>query len=269
MTIKDALKRSDAVVGAVRDARRLLGAIRNNNKFGRNGRLIRQYLSTHTVRKLQVGAGFNVLDGWLCTDLQPRFDSAVFLDATKPFPFEDATFDYVYSEHMIEHIPWKDGMFMLRECCRVLKPGGVIRVATPDMRVLLDLYSGPQQPIAQRYMHWITDRFLEGVPACKPQFVINNAFTNWGHRFLYDAEVLRMALQDSGFVDVCQVASGESRHSQLCGLESHGKYIEDDAIADFETMVFEAIAPVPAQSCDPDGVTRRAPHRYDGLKKNY
>jgi predicted SAM-dependent methyltransferase len=243
MSFRDALKRSDAVVGVVKDARRLLGAVRNNNTVGRNGRLIREYLRTHDVRKLHVGAGFTMLEGWLCTDLQPRFDSAVFLDATKPFPFEDRTFDYVYSEHMIEHIPWKDGLFMLGECFRVLKPGGTVRIATPDMKVLLDLYAGAEGPVAQQYMQWITDRFLEGVRVSKPQFVINNAFTNWGHQFLYDAEVLGMALKDSGFEDVRQVATGQSTDPHLRGLESHGKYIQDEAMADFETMVFEATRP--------------------------
>jgi predicted SAM-dependent methyltransferase len=243
MSFRETLKRSDAVVGVVKDARRLLGAVRHNNTYGRNGRLIREYLQKHRVRKLHIGAGFTSLDGWLCTDLQPRFNSAVFLDATKPFPFEDATFDYVYSEHMIEHIPWRDGMFMLGECFRVLKPGGAVRIATPDMKVLLGLYAGADGPVAEQYMHWITDRFLDGVNVCKPQFVINNAFTNWGHQFLYDAEVLRMALADSGFDDVRQVPTGRSDDPNLRGLESHGKYIEDEAMADFETMVFEARRP--------------------------
>jgi predicted SAM-dependent methyltransferase len=243
MSLRETLKRSDAVVGAVKDARRVLGAIRYNNKVGRNGRLIREYLQTHAVRGLNVGAGFNELDGWLCTDLQPRNDSTVFMDATRPFPFDDATFDYVYSEHMIEHIPWNDGLFMLRECHRVLKPGGSIRIATPDMKVLLALYEGAEQPVAQQYMHWITDRFLEGVRVYKPQFVINNAFTNWGHRFLYDVETLQMALEDCGFRDVRQAASGQSADPHLRGLESHGKHIQDDAMADFETMVLEATRP--------------------------
>jgi hypothetical protein len=109
--------------------------------------------------------------------------------------------------------------------------------------VLLDLYAGPDGPVADRYMHWITDRFLDGVSVYKPQFVINNAFTNWGHQFIYDAEVLRMALEQSGFTNVRRVASGESADPHLRGLESHGKVIQDEAMADFETMVFEATRP--------------------------
>lgn len=194
MPLKEILKQSNAVVGVVKDARSVLGAFRHDNTIGTNGRLIRRYMSSHAVRKLQIGAGFTKLDGWLSTDLEPRDKTSAFLDATKPFPFEDRTFDYVYSEHMIEHIPWKDGLFMLRECLRVLKPGGGLRVATPDLEVLMALYKDTSRPHADEYIHWITDRFLEAVPVYKPQFVINNAFTNWGHRFLYDAEVMAMAL---------------------------------------------------------------------------
>ena len=240
MSLRETLKRSEAIVGAVKDTRNFVSAVRHNNSFGSNGRLIRHYLKTHPIAKLQIGAGFNVLEGWLCTDLSPRYESGVFLDATKRFPFADRTFDYVYSEHMIEHICWKDGLFMLRECRRVLKPGGKIRVATPDLKVLLDLYAGTPGPVGEQYIHWITDKFLEGVPVYKPQFVINNAFDNWGHRFLYDAEVMTMALREAGFDAIRQVRTGESDDPQLKGLESHGKYIEDDLMADFETMVFEA-----------------------------
>lgn len=243
MTFKETIKRSEAVVGLVKDARRLIGAVQHNNRIGRNGRLIRLYLQADGIRKLHIGAGYTALEGWLCTDLEPRSDSAVFLDATKTFPFEDCTFDYVYSEHMIEHIPYTDGLFMLRECFRVLKPGGGLRVATPDMKLLLGLYAGPDGPVAERYVHWITDRFIEGVHVYKPQFVINNAFTNWGHRFLYDAEVMGMALAESGFEDVRRVETGQSTDPHLRGLESHGKYIQDEAMADFETMVFEARRP--------------------------
>jgi predicted SAM-dependent methyltransferase len=239
MTFRQVLKRSDAVVGVVKDARKVLGAWRHSN-LGLNGRLIRDYLLSHHPRKLQIGAGNTSLDGWLSSDINPRSDTAMYLDATKPFPFEDDTFDYVYSEHMIEHISWKDGLFMLNECRRVLRPGGTLRVATPDLKILLDLYRGTDHPVAKRYMQWITDTFLEEVDVCKPSFVINNAFNNWGHQFLYDAELMAMALRKAGFSNIRQCRTGESADPQLRGIESHGKNIADDDMASFETMVFEA-----------------------------
>ena len=129
---------------------------------------------------------------------------------------------------------------MLQECRRVLKPAGRLRVATPDLRVLLDLYKGEDKPIQEKYVRWITDTFLEGVEVYKPTFVINNAFNNWGHQFLYDADTMALALGRAGFEDIRQWPNGESDDPQLRGIESHGKNIDDDDMAAFETMVFEA-----------------------------
>jgi predicted SAM-dependent methyltransferase len=243
MSITQTLKQSSALVGFMRDARKVMDALKHNNAIGRSGPLIAQYLESHPIRKLQVGAGFTLLDGWLSTDIHPQYNGSAFLDATKPFPFEDGSLDYIYSEHMIEHVPWKDGLFMLRECRRVLKPGGAIRVATPDLRVLLDLYTNKEDPRIQQYIHWVTDRFLVGVRVYKSQFVINNAFRNWGHQFLYDAEVLTMALQEAGFEDIREMPSGQSEDPHLQGLECHNKGIQADEMTNFETIVFEARRP--------------------------
>ena len=239
-SVRQVLKQSNAVVGMVTDVRRLRTAIRTNKLVGTNTRLINRYLQGSRIRKLQIGAGPTVLDGWLSTDIMPRSRETLYLDATKRFPFEDGTFDYVYSEHMIEHVPWKSGLAMLRECRRILKPDGVVRVATPDLRVLLNLYAGTDEPIKDRYVKWVTDNFLEEVDVYRPAFVINNAFENWGHQFLYDAELMTMALRRAGFGDISQWAPGESNDDHLRAIESHGKSIADDDVAVFETMVFEA-----------------------------
>lgn len=239
-SVRETLKRSDAVVGAVRDARRVVGAFVHSNTIGRDGRIIRDYLKSNEIRKLQIGAGPTSLKGWLSTDINPRSDQVVYLDATKRFPFEDGTFDYVYSEHMIEHITWPEGLFMLQECRRVLRAGGIVRVATPDLKVLLDLYLRPEETRGAAYIKWITDTFLEGVNVYRPSFVINNAFENWGHQFLYDEETMTMALRHAGFEDIRRRESEQSDDPHLRGIESHGKNVGDRDTAAFETMAFEA-----------------------------
>ena len=50
----------------------------------------------------------------------------------KPFPFEDNSFDIVFSKSVIEHIG-KPNNFM-RETHRVLKPGGRVVTMTPDWK---------------------------------------------------------------------------------------------------------------------------------------
>src|SRR5260370_1904620 len=95
--------------------------------------LVSRYLKTHPVRKLQIGAHICALPGWLNTDLYPLSINAVSLDATKAFPLPDACFDYVFSEHQLEHIGYSEALRMLRESRRILRPGRKIRLAVPSL----------------------------------------------------------------------------------------------------------------------------------------
>jgi predicted SAM-dependent methyltransferase len=206
------------------------------------GGAIDAYIASHALRKLHLGAGSAGAADWLTTDADPRSEGVVYLDASAPFPIPEATFDYVYSEHMIEHLSWEAGLGVLRECLRVMKPGAAIRIATPDLAVLLGLYR-ERDAAAERYVRWITDRALPGIGKYHGAFVINNAFRAWGHQFLYDGELLEIALRETGFVDIRRCAYGESADPNLRGIERHGRNIGDEAVAIFETMVYEAQRP--------------------------
>ncbi len=240
MNIWQVFKRSHTIVGLVRYAKEILTL----SKRYRRNRIITNYLATADVKKLQLGAGSTFHDDWLCTDIDPQSDRIAFLDATKPFPLNDDVFDYVFSEHMIEHISWHEGLFMLQECKRILKPGGIIRIATPDLERLIGLYNLNDKPLNDKYIKWITDKFLTQVGVYKASFVINNAFRNWGHQFLYDSDLMEMAMQDTGFTNIKRCSPNESENEHLRGIESHGKIVEDEEMALFETMVFEAKCPV-------------------------
>ena len=206
-------------------------------------RAIRTYLKTHQTRKLHLGAEFNFLEGWLNTDLYPKSSQFVFLDVTKNFPFEDQTFDYIFSEHMIEHLAYAEGVFMLHECYRVMKPNGTIRLATPDLEVIIGLYSPKKSELEHKYIKHVTDRFLGEINDYREAFVINNAFRGWGHQFIYDHATLQKVLQEAGFIDVTCYVSGESNDPNLRGIEFHHKVVENEEMNQFETMVLEAKRP--------------------------
>ena len=218
--------------GLMRDTRVLVWLITRNGK-------ISDYLNTHTVKKLQLGTSNNLLDGWLNTDIFVNRAPVVYLDATTRFPFADDTFDYIMSEHMIEHLEYQGAQVMLRECFRVLKPGGRVRFATPDLDVLLALHSREKTEAQIKYIDWSSVRFIPEVKECKEVFVINNFFRAWGHQFLYDAETLSCALYASGFRNVQFYKPGSSADPNLENLESHGRELGSEYINQFETIVAE------------------------------
>jgi SAM-dependent methyltransferase len=239
-TIKGKLKRSQFLVAMFRAARALGTDARVFSWTLARDRSIQRYLAETEIRKLHLGASHSFLPGWLNTDVYPVRKDVIYLDATRPFPLPDATFDYVFSEHMIEHVPHEGALAMLKECYRVLRPGGRIRVATPDLGVILGLRTEKKTELQRKYIQWIVGQCLPGVGSCQDVFVINNAFRAWGHAFLYDRPTLSAILSGQGFVKLTFYQPGISEDANLSGLESHGKQIGAEEINQFETMVLEA-----------------------------
>lgn len=197
---------------------------------------IKRYLSSAAQPCLHLGAGRNVLPGWLNTDYLGHCPACLRLDVRKRFPFGDESFEYVFSEHMIEHVSYDDGMHMLSECRRVLKPGGILRVETPDLCKIVSVY---EEPLDQERLEYL--RFHAGVVkghdvCASPCIAVNNAMRHWGHRFVYDEETLRHVFSLAGFDSVERVEVGRSSHEALNGLRNR-EWLETN---EFETLALEA-----------------------------
>src|SRR5215469_10161197 len=157
------LKQSQSIVGLVRAFRGLKQDMWVLIWSAKRRGQISRYLKISQLKKLQLGTSNNVLEGWLNTDVFPKHDSVVYLDVTRRFPFDADTLDYIMAEHMIEHIDYQAAQFMLRECFRVLKPGGRVRFATPDLRVILALHSREKTDAQKSYIEWAITRLMPDV----------------------------------------------------------------------------------------------------------
>lgn len=196
------------------------------------------YLSNASIRKLHVGSGPRCLPGWLNTDIAPSA-GVMQMDATRPFPFVDAEFDYIFTEHMIEHIPFDDATYMLRECYRVLKQGGAIRVTTPDLASLVGLYGENLSELQQRYLDWFCKNALPQGHGATPANAINAMFRLWGHQYIYDENALTDALRKVGFIAIERVPLMRSGHSELENLENVERYPE--GFLELESLALEAL----------------------------
>lgn len=206
----------------------------------REQRVFNSYMRTHDTRGLHVGCGDNVLQEWLNTDRNPSVNR-IYLDAVKKYPFPDNSFDYVFSEHMIEHISYADGRIMLSECFRVLKPGGTIRLATPDLQFLIGLYQDDQKKVHKDYIAWNAEMFIGNKAPHDAISVLNNYVRDWGHQYIYDVPALSRLMEDIGFTGIDKRELGESSHKKLQNLENKSRH--PDGFLALESLVLEATKP--------------------------
>lgn len=204
---------------------------------------IDEYLASVESPKLHLGAGPVLLPGWLNTDLEPSHPAIVRLDAAEPLPFADASLDRIFAEHLIEHLDYRPGLSFLRESRRVLRAGGIIRLATPDLRQISRLMLDDLDETQEAYVRLINGWFGQDPESTDPTFAVNSSFYGHGHRFLYTAEVLRASLEVAGFESIEFNQPLVSRHQDLVGLETHGRILGDERLNTYECMVLEATVP--------------------------
>jgi predicted SAM-dependent methyltransferase len=181
--------------------------------------VIARYLVRSPAPAVHFGAGPKRIDGRLNTDL---ISGDVYVDLERRLPFPDASLAYAFGEHVIGSLSEAGGIGLLGELHRVLRPGGVLRLTTPDLRKLLALY-GDESPVVGRaeYLRYL-DRET-GKAHATPCQAFNDAVRLWGIRYTYDEEDLAAKLTGAGFASVERVEPGESRHERLRGLERHGE----------------------------------------------
>lgn len=96
--------------------------------------------------RLNVGAGDRALPGWQNLDL-PAFDALAI-----PWPFADGAVDELLLSHVLEHFTRDSGERVLSECARVLRRGGILHLAVPDLDKFID-YCDELEPWT-RIMEW-------------------------------------------------------------------------------------------------------------------
>lgn len=212
-------------------------------KFGRIDRqIIEEYFNKHKVRKLNIGCGRNVLGGWLNSNFYPRTKNVFHLNVIEPFPFGNDEFDYVFSEHMIEHISYSKGLLFFSECFRVLKKNGKIRISTPNLAFLIDLYKPEKSQLQMDFCQWLnseeaTDNVVETTPYYLDTFVINNFVRDWGHEFIYDEKTLRLSMETAGFENISLANISESEDEYLRNLENEQR--EPPGFLALESIIME------------------------------
>jgi len=189
--------------------------------------------------KLHVGCGTAVIPDWCNVDIQDLPGVDVVLDVTRGLPFRDVNF--IFCEHFIEHLRIDQALAFLGGCRAALRPGGVMRLSTPNLDWVVQTHYHLDNP--------------EPTSRIGDALILNRAFYAWGHQFLYNAQTLEAALLHCGFSHLRTCRYGISQHPELCNLERHEQYGSTPDLPD--VLVVEASAGHEPPAEEDDGFERR------------
>lgn len=181
-------------------------------------------------RQIQLGCGPHPLPSpW------ENYDQEVNITEALPFPTDSCA--YLFAEHVIEHVPYRAGLAFLRECHRVLMPGGVLRLAFPDVSRFMaycDEHSLDER--ITTYAQWLDRTHHGGSDAAAIYAFI---LAGSGHKAAWTTHTGEASLRAVGFDRVVECIYGDSEHTELRNIERH-HFSVPVVVAFAETTILEA-----------------------------
>ena len=179
--------------------------------------------------KLNIGCGLSGIPGWYNIDNSPTvllsrlpMGQRLFRTPQWPrdvrrinvlhgLPFFDESVLYIYSSHLLQGLKPAESRGLLRECFRVLQPGGVLRIVVPDLeRVVRDYLADPDTAASHKLMRRLS-------PKSSP---IRDLLRK-GRRYeqMFDARSLAELLAEAGFNDPRRCGFKQSRIAEIDAIE--------------------------------------------------
>lgn len=167
--------------------------------------------------RLNIGCGTDYKKGWINIDNNSDHNIKeldINWDLRYPLPVEDGTVDFIFNEHFIEHLTVAESRVALQEFKRLLKVGGVMRIAMPNLEDAVANYLDPKWRDKD-----FVKRFNMGFVKTGAE-LLNMNFSWWGHKWLYDWEELERRLVEADFGHIKRERRGHSAHKDLQQLET-------------------------------------------------
>ena len=175
------------------------------------GRRRLRSLNGRTGLRLHLGCGGELKPGWINLDLDarplrkairkaPAGTLFVPWDLRRGFvPLPDASCEVVYSSHFFEHLDYEPAVRLMRDCHRLLRPGGLFRAALPTFPAMFRAY------LAGDASYFEETPLASVRPEVAPATATLVDHLNYGlyqygeHKCVWDEEKLCRVLEEIGF----------------------------------------------------------------------
>lgn len=162
--------------------------------------------------KAQIGCGPNYLKGFVNIDANFQRQTDYLLDVRAGLPFPDCSMEFIYSCHMLEHLHVTEAIRLLKECHRVLKAEGYMRLTLPDFEFVFRILGGDEESSFPRHFR------------SKHGQAINFLFCDGQHKYGFSKEVVEELALELGFSRVVEAGPADENISNIDHIEPSGSF---------------------------------------------
>ena len=166
-------------------------------------------LTSGRALNLACGTSYISSPQWTNVDWSAPGPDVIGFNLLRKLPFPENYFDLVYSSHYIEHLLPEDLERLFEECYRVLTPGGIIRIVTPDWDEMISEYMSQVKKNNTDYADYVRAEILDQCVRTKP-----------GGRL---KTIHKRALTDPAFANYLQLRSGIVLKREVAGTDIEGQ----------------------------------------------
>lgn len=177
------------------------------------------------MKRLNWGCGDHVAPGWINSDVKDEPAVDLVADIRDGLPLEPDSIDCAVGIHVLPEFSYPELVPALEELRRVLKPGGTLRLALPDLRRGIDAYLREDES----YFKVGEDE----VGSLGGRFIVQMLWYGYS-RSLFTADFALELLQKAGFRDVREcpfgvTGSGIREIVELDNREDESLFVEGTA----------------------------------------
>jgi predicted SAM-dependent methyltransferase len=164
-------------------------------------------------RRLNWGCGTEPTPGWINSDIKEDPTVDISCDILEGLPLEEGSIDYAVSIHALPELRYPDQVPALMELRRVLTPGGVLRLALPDLDRAIDAYK-----TGDRAYFLVPD---EDARALGSKLIVQLLWYGYS-KTLFTFDFIAELLEKAGFADVrrCEFGQTHSPHPEIASLDN-------------------------------------------------
>ena len=165
------------------------------------------------IKRLNWGCGGHTLPGWINSDNKEGAHIDLSCDIRDGLPLAEGSMDYVVSIHALPEVPYDQLLPVLGELRRVLTPGGVLRLALPDLLKGVRAYERGDREYFQ-----VPDEDAQSLGAKLVTQLIWYGYS----RTLFTSEFVEELLRNAGFsrVEHCEFRRTSSSHPEIIDLDN-------------------------------------------------